>query len=88
MFACGNDDTLGTGEAELLADLEETFHLLGDAAHGLDLSHLVDGSRDRQVLPEGDACDGGDQSVDLGGGGAVSVDPHVGLLHGHRGADR
>ena len=81
-------DALVSGQAHFPADVEEAFGLLVDAADGLDLSPLVDGAGDGDVLADGDLGEGGDQDVELGRTGAVALDAAVRLLEADAGGER
>ena len=76
----GDEHALVAREAHGLADLEEALDLLVHAADGLHLAALVHRAGDGEALLDGDAGEGGEQGVELGGGGAVALDAGVGLL--------
>lgn len=77
-------------ESAFFAKVEETFDLVGDAADGLNLSFLVDGAGHGDVLADREFGKGGDDAVQFGTGGTVTVDAVVVLLEadaageGHR----
>ena len=75
-----DDDTLASRQTAAQAGVVEAGDLLVDAAYRLEEPHLVDRPGDRDVLPDRQLADRGQQRVQLRGRCAVSVDLAVVLL--------
>lgn len=75
-----NQNTLGSGESPLFAKLEEAFDLMGNTANCLDLAALVHRTGHRQILPDRQLCQRGQDAVKLCTGCAVAVNAVVTLL--------
>src|SRR5690606_12314651 len=81
LHVCFRDqNALVAGESTCLADVEEAFDLFIDPSNRLHLAFLVHGSSDRKTLLDGHLGEGRQQRIELRRGGAVSVDPAIGLL--------
>src|SRR5271167_3270212 len=87
-MARGDDHALPPRKAGNAARVEKPFNLLVDAADRLDPAELVDRAGDREGLA--DRCRGErrQQGEKFGGGGAVAIDPAIGLLEDKAGVER
>src|SRR5215471_4492983 len=75
-----NQHPLLTAQAVLHAYVEKAFDFLIDSANGLDLAPLIHRASDSQILPQRQVGQTGEQCVQLGGGGAVTINAVVGLF--------
>ena len=76
---------LGPGQLGLVgAAAVEALDLVVDTADGLGLAALDDRAGDRQVLPDLEAGELGEDRDQLGQRGTVALDPAVALLEGDR----
>src|SRR5690606_22033820 len=75
-----DDDAFLSGRTRRAHAIEEAFDLLVDAADGLHVALLVHRARDRDVLADRQVAQARKDRVHLRGGGAVAVDPRIGLL--------
>ena len=71
---------LGSGEAALLADVEEAFDFLVYAANGLDLALLIHRAGHREILAQRKLSKRRQERIELGRGGAIAFNAAVGLL--------
>jgi Protein related to penicillin acylase len=76
----GEHHALGAGEAQGPADPVKPLHLLRHPAHGQNPSRLVHGPGHRQVLPQGEARQGGKNRQKLGEPRRVPFQAPVALL--------
>ena len=83
-----NDDALAAGEAGDPAAVEKPLDLLVDPADRLDLAALIDRAGHRERLLDRRLGQSRQQRKQLGGGGAVAVDPAIGLLEHQAGVQR
>ena len=79
---------LRSGQAALLANVEEALDLLVDAADGLNFAVLIDRSGHRQILPQRDVRQRRQQRIEFGGRRAVALDAAIGLLEHQTGEQR
>src|SRR5208282_1717581 len=83
-----DDHTLPPGEAGDPAGVEEAFDLLVDAADRLDPAELVDRAGNREGLADRCLGERRQKGEKFGGGGAVAIDPAIGLLEDEAGVER
>ena len=83
-----DDDALIAGQTRQAAGVEEPLDLLVDPADRLNLAMLIDRAGHGETLFDRRLCKRREQREQLGGRGAVSVDPAVGLLEDDAGAKR
>src|SRR5438552_15141035 len=77
-----------SGETPRLAHKEVTLDLLVHSADRLNVAALIDRSRDRDALIDGELPEAGEHRVQLGARGAVAVDAAVRLLEGQPRGER
>jgi len=80
-----DDYTLPAGEPPGPAEVKKPLHLFGHPADGLYFTLLVHWPGHRQTLVNRQTGKAGEQAVQLGAGGAVSIHPVVQLLKGNPG---
>src|SRR5438067_12677627 len=83
-----DQDALVAGQTRQSAGIEESFDLLVDPADCLDLAMLIDRTGYGEGLLDRRLRQCGEQREQLGGRGAVAIDPAVGLLEYEAGAER
>src|SRR5205814_5582518 len=76
------------GQTRQPAGIEEALDLLVDPADRLDLAMLIDRAGHGETLFDRRLCKRREQREQLGGRGAVAIDPAVGLLKDEAGAER
>ena len=76
----GNQHPLLTGQAALHAHVEKAFDFLIHPTDRLDLTPLVDGASDGQVLPQRQVGHTGQNGIEFGRGGAITINAAIGLL--------
>src|SRR5215470_14546373 len=73
----GNQHPLLTAQAVLHAYVEKAFDFLIDSTNGLDLAPLIHRASDSQILPQRQIAQTGEQGVQLGGGGAITINAAI-----------
>src|SRR5438105_4156584 len=83
-----DQDALVAGQTRQSAGIEKPFDLLVDPADCLDLAMLIDRTGYGEGLLDRRLGQCREQREQLGGRGAVAIDPAIGLLEHQAGAER